>query len=833
MGTKLAWAALCIAFLTTVTAMGTDSRLGPAGRAATLVIKGAEAFTPEAIREALFNELDVVAACDPDAPAGELETILADKAAAGYRAAGFFDVKVSVIASDDKLAMTIEEGGRYTNGEIAVSGTHHLDADKIKAHLTAQRTDGFKRRPLWRAAEPAAFGPESEAVLTLKVLTSADDQGCYRAQVKATVEPDRSTKQATLRIKFRDEGPLSTLGDVEMVGNERNSRQAVMAYLAIDAQAPLTRELCEQVERRLLASGRFLAVRWELGKREDRTDSWRPRLVVEDNDLAPPIDEPLTREEAALLKAAEWFERLEQSDEQVLFEQSGEGTLTVVASRRGLIVMLTESGADVGANDAPGFDYAIVMDEDRVGWYSRAQHGKLVARPPPSPVTGEATMHLIGGAPNWESEGALAVSAGLSTETHKGYRRHVNIHFKLTAPAALSVVRKHQATSRWDGDVVAFAWDKCQLRINARTGELIEHRVATGADDGEAASLRIVVRRGEFERRLAEIERATADWPNRADAQRPVSCVCEFVCRELEHFNAEMQRTAGDRLEKLDELFDDDDNPQEAELRSKHRQEMAVSLDQIYDNERRGYAALAKMISLGALEPVDKLAGQVNRLWKDDFPIPQPLFHVRAKSLKEFHALVRELAPMFGVRLGNLLFARDGNLNSAWRLGILAVAKKPIPLPYHFRRELGERGDPLSTFVAAELLRAAGAEFESKMYASDAGPSPSAAAFRNGCGELVSGEGIVSELLLKAAGIMRQLDVADIEALLQLCVEFDLLDQAQAAALELAALRAHVEGSPEHGAAKGLDALWRVGLSGWLERRLEEIRSPPGEPVGL
>jgi outer membrane protein assembly factor BamA len=138
MGTKLAWAALCIALLITVTATGTDSqRIGPAARSATLAIEGAEAFTLEAIREALFNELDVVAACDPNAPSETLTTVIADKAAAGYRAAGFCDVKVSVIASDDNLAMTIEEGGRYTNGEIEVSGNHHVGADQVKARLAA------------------------------------------------------------------------------------------------------------------------------------------------------------------------------------------------------------------------------------------------------------------------------------------------------------------------------------------------------------------------------------------------------------------------------------------------------------------------------------------------------------------------------------------------------------------------------------------------------------------------------------------------------------------------------------------------------------------------
>jgi outer membrane protein assembly factor BamA len=137
MGTKLAWAALCIALLTTVTATGTDSQRGLAWRAATLAIEGAEAFTLEAIREALFNELDVVAACDPNAPSETLTTVIADKAAAGYRAAGFCDVKVSVIASDDNLAMTIEEGGRYTNGEIEVSGNHHVGADQVKNRFAA------------------------------------------------------------------------------------------------------------------------------------------------------------------------------------------------------------------------------------------------------------------------------------------------------------------------------------------------------------------------------------------------------------------------------------------------------------------------------------------------------------------------------------------------------------------------------------------------------------------------------------------------------------------------------------------------------------------------
>lgn len=831
METKQFWAAFCFALLTTVTAAATESqRAGPSERAAALLIEGAQAFTPEAIREALFNELDVVAACEPNAPSSELETVIADKTLAGYRAAGFVDVQVSVSTADDKLAMKIQQGDRYTNGEIDISGTDHLDADNIKARLTAPQADGLKRCRLWRAEEPAAFGPEAEARITSGVLAAANDQGCFCPKVKVTVKPDRNTKQATLHIDIRDEGPLSVLGDVDLQGNERDGREAVMAYLGIDAQAPLTRALREEIDRRLLASGRFLGVRWKLDSSEGRTASWRPRLILDEFDLAPPIDEPVMREEAALLKAAEWFEQLEQSDEEILFEQGGEAVVAVFAPRRGFLVMV-KGGTDATATDKPGLDYAVVVDENRVGWYSHPQHSKLVAEPPPSPVTGGAIMNVMGRAPNWDSHGELTFEAGLNTETRKGYRRHVDMRFKLTAAAALAVVHKHKAKSRWDGEVVTFEWEKCQLRINADTGQLIEHLVGMGAVDDDATGMRMRARPGEFDRRLAEIESATADWPNRADAQRPVSCVCEFVCRELEHHNAEMQRCAGDGLDELDDLIDDDE-PRDAELRSQIRKDMSASLNESYENQRRGYATLAKMISLGALEPVDKLAGHVNRLWEDAFPIPQPLFDVHAYSLKDFQRLGRDLAPIFGVRLGNILFAPGGSMNSAWRAGILAVAKKPIPLPDVSLGADPEQRHLLSMLFAAELLRAAGAEFESGMYAL-ATPFEQATAFRNDCGELVSGEGFLSELLLHSAGVMPQLDAAEIEALFQLFVELDLLEQTQAAALEFAALRAHAEESPEQATAKALNALWRVGLSGWIERRLEELQSRPKKAVGL
>ncbi|HEV7222027.1 MAG TPA: hypothetical protein VGN42_04950 [Pirellulales bacterium] len=819
MGTRERLAAFFLALLTIATAAGADLQsVGALGRRDRLAIEGAKAFSPDEIREALFNELDVVAACRSDAPLAELTATIADKAAAGYRGAGFFDAAVSVVVAGDKLAVTIEEGERFANGEIVVSGNRQLDAEQIKTDLARpEATRVIRPRPSWRTMQPASFSPETEARLMSKALASVEDQGFYRAKLKANVEPDRSTMRATLRIEIREEGPMSTLGDIAMEGAERNSREAVVAYLGVDRSTPLTRELRERIERRLLGSGRFTQVRWELGEPRERGAAWRPRLALQEYELAPPIDKPLSRDEAALLKMAEWFERLEDSNEEILFCDGAGKNLFVFAPQRGFIVLTNRREDDAAANDRPAFGYAVVMDEERVGLYSGSQRRKLVAVPPPSPVVGEAVISLIGGAPKWDSQSELKLGAGLSTETHKGYRRHMKVQLKLSATAALSVLYKHKANCRWEGDVLCLEWGECQLRTNSLTGQLIESVVkAASPDEGAPAEIgsRIVVKPGEFERRLLEIEKASADWPDVADPRRPLSCVGEFLCREIEQFNADVQRRADDEFAK------------------EFGQELRAKLSERYAREQRGYAALGKAISLGMLSPFDRLLCQAIQPREERFSIPMPAFEIRVRSLDELPSVVRELAPLFGVRVGNFLFPTDGWMNAAWRQGLFAASKKRIAMMADLRNVFHDRRGPLRSLASAELLRAGGADFESKMHALRGLHNWPLAAFRDECRELASGQGFASELLLTIAATMRQFDAADVEALAGLLVEFKLLGETQAAALEFAALRAREEDSPSQAVAQALHALWRAGLSDWIERRRAELGSPAEKPEG-
>ncbi|HEX7377722.1 MAG TPA: hypothetical protein VF278_11450, partial [Pirellulales bacterium] len=631
--------AVCLGFFTVGVTRGADSQpVGSLGRPEKLGIEGAQTFSQEEIREAIFNELDVLVASVPEAPLPALIKVVGDKAVVGYRAAGFPDVKVSVEAAGEKLLMRVNEGQRFTNGVIRVSGNHRADADGIISALTHAKTEGPKPRSLWPAGKPASFNKDVEERLRIHALSAIRDQGYYRAKLTATVTADRATQQAVLHVDLRDEGRLSVLGDVTITGNERNGRDAIMSYLALDAAAPLARELREQVERRLLASGRFISVHWELNEPKAVGDSWKPRLTLEEYEPAPPLGGSLSREETAVLKAAEWFQRLETSDEEIVLRDGAGDNVLVFAPKRGFIAFVKPWAADARAEGEPRFDYAIVMDEERVGLYSRPQRQKIVAEPPPSPVIAEAGLNVINGAPDWGGEDKATFGVGWSTKVSKGYRRHVKLNFELTATAALSILYKHKAKPVWDGDILSLAWADRELRVNSVTGQLIEHVVKEPAADGRAANeeARLAVMPGEFERLRREIEEATAAWPNTADARRPLSCLAEFLCRLMEEYAAYSLQHSGD---VSDFLRDDDADPNQHEFIEDFRQNFAAEMKDGYTRKRDSFAALRKAISHGLLGPFDRLLSEFGRPPRDGFSIPLRTFDVRARSLAELCSL--------------------------------------------------------------------------------------------------------------------------------------------------------------------------------------------------
>lgn len=783
--------AVCIV-LVSVAVRGAEEprRVGRLGEPARWTIEGAKTFTADEIRAALFGNFEIAAACGKDAPVEALTAAMAAKTIGGYQQAGFPDVKVSVVAGGDHFKLTIEEGDRYAQGESRVHASRALDGDRIRDALTRPGVD--KKRPLWSGEEPASFNAEFNDWLTAKVAELAEEQGFYRASFNASVMPDSKAKKGTLDIEFVDEGPRTTLGDVEIAAGAINPPEKVLAYLALDAQTPLTREVREEAVRQLLRSGRFLRAQWKLGETNKRNNDWRPQLALTEYDQAPALDAPLTREEAALLKLAEWVERFDESDEEILLQAPGEKISMILAPRHGYILEYLPPVVAGGAEANEGIQGAIVMAEERVGLYSASQRRKIDAAPPPAPLRGNAEITLITGGSSMDSRGRLTFGAGL-WRSASSPRRHIDIKLRLSAAAALSVVRTHNAKVTWEGDVVCFDWKYRQMRINASTGQLLEQIVHTAVDEEGKADPdnsfvpHIKVGAGQFARRLAEIEKLTADWPNAADGQRPLSCVSEFLCQELQLFDPEA---------------------------------------------KGGYAAIGKLVNHGLLRPFDELTARLGKPQEDHFIAPQRYFRFHFNSLPELLGLAGTLSRAWGLGVGNWLFPNDSWTQAAWRDGVFLLAGESGKATADLWRQLADGRGPLCALAAAEMLHAAGSNHFAEHCASRGLQRLSLADLHNDCRDLLDGRGFVSQCLLQAVAATRQLDPADIQAIADLLKHFELIDDSQAAILAFCAgaLRGDEGASPSQTAAKALDVLWTAGLSALVEKRLKALASPPALP---
>lgn len=782
-------------FMAVASSAGDDSRrVGKLGHPSRLAVEGAKTFSADEIRDELFDDLDIVAASEKNAPLQKLKALIAEKIVGGYHCAGFPDTGVTVAVDDNHLKVTIYEGDRFTNGDVRVIGARAIDAERIKKELTPPDIASGKRA-WWPVAKHASFNTEFVDWLSSKIADVAADQGYYRAKLKVVIEPDRSTKTATLNLVVLDEGEPATLGDIEFTGNEMHSRDELLSYLAVDPQQPLTRELRQRLERRLRLSGRFLSVGWKLGEPANRDGDWRPRLSLAEYALAPPLNEPLTREEAALLKLVEWVENFHESDQELIVRVPRANITMIFAPRRGLLVLL-EPPREAPAQTAPaGFLKAMAMAEERIGLYSLSQRRKLDAAPPPTPLVGNATLVLIDGGKSLSGRGSIMAGIGLRSATSSA-RRHVQMRLNLTASAALSVVRTHEAKTDWEGDVVCFEWMHRRMRVNSLTGQLIEYIVdkAEGVDGTTDAddpwTPHITVGSGQFERRLAEIEKASAEWPNAADGRRPLSAVGEFVCEELKHLDAKSER---------------------------------------------GYEAIGKLLAHGFAAPFDELICQACQPHDEGFAIPFPYFWFKYESMSQMIGLLPKFARAWGIPVGNRLFSRESWMNSIWQSGVSMLAARRNEAADDLSAQPAENRGVICAWASAEILHAAGLDSLSQLCARRGLRRLPREAFDDDCSDVLSDGGLVGKSLLQMTSAARQLDADDRKALVELLTRLEVLDGPHSALLEqcLAALCANGEKSPVEDAIDALNVLWAAGLSDWMQQRLEYLMETPWRPLAL
>ncbi|HEV3025167.1 MAG TPA: hypothetical protein VGX76_22000, partial [Pirellulales bacterium] len=532
-----------------------------------------------------------------------------------------------------KIVISIDEGQRFMAGDVLVTGTKTIDAAWLAQELSpAGEADGprpavKKKGVCWPIGKPAWFDPESLVTLRRRVETLLSERGLVLANFTLEAKPDPEQGLATLVIDFHDEGVPAKIGEIQVTGNDRSSREQVLRFLDLQTGMLLTQDVTDRINDRLTNSGRFLKSHFKTLLPTKAGEPLRLQINVSEYDQAPPLDQPLSREEKALVRFSRWARQFEDGDDDFLLQiTSEEGVLELVVSpRHGILAQVRGVHDGDDASQAAPFQFAYLATDDEIGMFSLKRQRKIAAIPPPSRLIANLEVEIHDDQPPFEGQGQLKAGLGMRPKTGAG--RHFVVGIKQTAAAALALAHLEDSHCTWEGDVLKVEYgDRC-LRIDATTGRIIELLFPTTPEPDEG-QWRFTVSQGEFQRRAAAIKLAAADFPNEADAAMPMSCVSKFLYDEVLAWNM---------------LADDPDF-------------------------RRGVTIGRKVTDLGLFEPLDEVLAAACRPApaRDEFSVPVALW-AGDEVEDDLSRLVRRCALGWGIPAGDGLLPRDTWAWHLWR----------------------------------------------------------------------------------------------------------------------------------------------------------------------
>jgi hypothetical protein len=421
--------------------------------------------------------------------------------------------------------------------------------------------------------------------------------------------------------------------------------------------------------------------------------------------------------------------------------------------------------------------------------YSLKRQRKIVSVPPPSRLFAILDVEIHGHQLPFKGQGTLMTGLMMRTKAKEGNERQFRVRIVQAAAAALALAHLEDSHCTWEGDVLRVDYGDCCLRIDAATGRIVEFLTPMmEPDEGE---LRFTVAQGEFERRAEEIKVAAADFPNEADAARPLSCVCKFLCDEALAWQV---------------LADDPDYKQGATIGG-------------------------KVTDLGLFEPLDELlvAACLPAPARDEFSIPVAKLAGNDEATEDFSRLLRKCALAWGIPMGDRLLPRDSWAWHLWRemtLHYAQVGKSGFRPGSGVQQPSGGRG-AVACLVISQLVPGAD-EANSAALASEGLKRLSLDDFRRDYSAILDRESFLGRYVWRIAEVIRGLDEEDLQWLQQLdLVESEVCTpEAKEMLFEVARLLRESNKPVEEALPRTLDTWWRLGLRGAVATTLEKMAWP-------
>lgn len=567
-----------------------------------LTIHGAEAIAPEKVKSGLQGDLEVLLAAHPAASVLSYVETLRRRTLTGYRHYGFPDVEATVRhdSENQRLIVAVKEGRRYTAGEVEIAGNRTIAAARLVELLTQPRPprDAIARGifqpdgkpltvwvdqngepvkmedPFWRLGKPAPFDRVTCSRLERQLARGLADLGYYSTTFDLRVVPNTDNATARLVIDILDEGPQAILREVEIEGNEKNSRQEIFEYAGLEQGMLLDRETCVRIQRRLRRSGRF--IKSEVTPSVSAAGDGKVKLTIQliEYSEAPPLSKPLSQEEQILLKFRDRLMDFEKWEEDLVISAVDRPLQCIYSPRRGVLFRYSE-GAE---NDpAAATNWVLVLSPEQIGIYSTARRKKLVAPVPRMQLVANCSLSLT---ENVDKPFSLKLSFGgksLESGQAPGPFRPI---FSADPAFFVAHAHAHDAECRLDNGELTIESSISRLRIDAATGRLLEQVILPEKDGPPVA--RLYFEQGAFERRLSEIMAVAANFPNEYQARRPIGSTLAFLCED----------------------------------------EMVSKLLQLEPRVGRAAQALLRTLDQDVFEPLDQAFAKVVKDGEDRFSIP-------------------------------------------------------------------------------------------------------------------------------------------------------------------------------------------------------------------
>ena len=513
--------------------------VGLLGRSDSLQIRGNHYFSEPSIIGALMRSPDFLIAAHPKASRAAFLETTARLIQAGYLVQGHPEAKVVATLSEDeqKVQIEVHEGPFYACGAIEVKGAKEMPVPALKAFLTeVSGTESGGEQPVWDIEKPAPFGEQARVRVEKRVLEQMKFMGFFSAEVSVRIHPDRDAGDARLEISILEEGPLCSLGEIRVEGNQRHTNEAIIGFAGLSGKPLFTSALIQGAEASLRASRCFLSQQVLLDG--DPKDGVVDLVIrVREYEKSPASGQTWSKKDEMLLRAAEWISEAATlgKDLEVLLKAEGlDFQFRGILSEKGVSWLLEESEPSQ-QNEAY---FGCTLTHQHLTWMSFHDR-QLWRRDGRSGLELKAFVSLQG-VPDPASDKEVEFFLGAGVHSNASSLEEGNEKVNVSLHIEMDPVALHQALKPDDlvwsqvggkhhfkSDVLELILEKDPWRVASLTLDL---PAAKGLNKPQ---VQLRWSTGAFEKLGKELAVTTRDFKNVFQSESPVSTWVELIAGQI------------------------------------------------------------------------------------------------------------------------------------------------------------------------------------------------------------------------------------------------------------------------------------------------------------